>query len=152
MSDCCSTNNSATGTTTRSSRHRCPVHGQSCPPVSRTTVLHHLRQPWQVTLTEQLYYFCDDPECAVVYFGADDSTIRQDAVRTTVGAKSQDDEALLCYCFGVSRAEARDHQAAKDFVVEQTRLGACACETRNPSGRCCLKDFPRARQSVAKAT
>jgi len=31
----------------------------------------------------------------------------------------------------------------RDFVVAQTRLGLCACDTRNPSGRCCLIDFPR---------
>jgi len=30
----------------------------------------------------------------------------------------------------------------KDFVVEQTKADVCACDIRNPSGRCCLKDFP----------
>jgi hypothetical protein len=29
-------------------------------------------------------------------------------------------------------------------VIEQTRLHNCACDVRNPSGRCCLKDFPKA--------
>lgn len=143
MSDCCGTTESSSCSTTRSRRHRCPVNGKTYPEVEGRTLLHHLRTPWQIALTEQPYYYCDDPGCPVVYFGADDTTITQESLRTSVGCKIPDDEATVCYCFGVTRAEARNDPAARTFVVEQTRIGACACDTRNPSGRCCLKDFPR---------
>jgi hypothetical protein len=81
----------------------------------------------------------------VVYFGADDSVILQPQLRTTVGMKSSSELSLLCYCFGVSRADVASGNAIRDFVVAQTKLGLCSCETSNPSGRCCLKDFPRNR-------
>ena len=28
-----------------------------------------------------------------------------------------------------------------EFVKRETKSKSCACETRNPSGRCCLSDF-----------
>jgi hypothetical protein len=28
-------------------------------------------------------------------------------------------------------------------VMAQTKAGLCSCDTSNPSGRCCLKDFPK---------
>ena len=31
----------------------------------------------------------------------------------------------------------------KDFVIKSTKEKTCACTTRNPSGKCCLKDFPK---------
>jgi hypothetical protein len=57
--------------------------------------------------------------------------------------KETDGDVLLCYCFGVSRADAACDPALRDFVVAATRDGQCACDTRNPSGRCCLKDLPK---------
>jgi hypothetical protein len=59
-----------------------------------------------------------------------------------VGIKEAAADALLCYCYGVTRAVALSDTAARAFVVAQTRRGLCSCETSNPSGRCCLKDFP----------
>jgi hypothetical protein len=80
----------------------------------------------------------------VVYFGEDDSTILSAEMRTVVGIKDpQNEMALSCYCFDVTHAEAQDHPAIKQFVVEKTKSGACSCESQNPSGRCCLKDFPK---------
>ena len=33
----------------------------------------------------------------------------------------------------------------KEFVMAQTKAQNCACEIRNPSGKCCLVDFPKGR-------
>jgi hypothetical protein len=79
-----------------------------------------------------------------VYFGADGSTIVRSQLRTRVGVKEAADDSLLCYCFGVGKADLQRDPAIRDFVVEQTKAGRCSCETSNPSGRCCLKDFPKA--------
>ncbi|MCK5920792.1 MAG: hypothetical protein KAG66_07615, partial [Methylococcales bacterium] len=51
--------------------------------------------------------------------------------------------ALLCYCYGVTCQQALNNPDAKAFVLAQTKLKNCACDTRNPSGRCCLKDFSK---------
>lgn len=128
-------------------RHACPRNGKSYPVVSTTTLLHHLEQPWQWNLAERHYYFCSDPDCPVIYFGDDDSVIEQTGVRTPVGLKDPSDTALLCYCFGVTRADARD-STIKAFVQQQTRQGVCACQTRNPAGRCYLGDFPDSKEGI----
>jgi hypothetical protein len=111
--------------------------------VSRETILHHLDKPWLHSLGEQKYFFCHDPECEVVYFTENNTVIKKSQLRTRVGIKEQDDSALICYCFDVSRLDARTTKEAKAFVIQQTKESACTCATSNPSGRCCLKDFPK---------
>jgi hypothetical protein len=91
---------------------------------------------------QQGYYFCDDPDCEVVYFGEDDSVIKKSELRTIVGIKARQPYALTCYCFGVSNLNAQQHPAVRDFIVDKTKAGFCSCDTSNPSGHCCLKDFP----------
>ncbi|MCU7829811.1 MAG: hypothetical protein KZQ85_12155 [Candidatus Thiodiazotropha sp. (ex Myrtea sp. 'scaly one' KF741663)] len=108
-----------------------------------STIKHHIKAPWRWEGKSQAYYFCDDPECDVVYFGLDNSVIERSALRTTVGIKERTDHSLVCYCFGITWKEARDNLEAKDFVMDETEKQTCACSSRNPSGRCCLKDFPR---------
>jgi hypothetical protein len=135
MSDCCEVSN-------QSRKRDCPVSGQACVEVAANTIAHHLRQAWCWEGKDQRYFFCDDPACEVVYFGADDSVILKPQLRTIVGIKEAAADALLCYCYGVTRAVALSDSGAREFVVAQTRRGLCSCETSNPSGRCCLKDFP----------
>ena len=121
----------------------CPVNGKSYPQVAMKTVLHHVTKPWQRNLAEQGYYFCNDPECGVVYFGEDETLLTVADVRTTVGVKSTSADRPVCYCFDVSQRDL-DTQAetCRDYVIEKTRAASCDCEIRNPSGRCCLRDFP----------
>ena len=145
MSDCCSTNTEADTTCASAAPRKrpCPVDGHTSTEVKVETMLHHLKAPWAQTLTEQKYYFCDSTDCAVVYFGEDGSLYQLDQVRGPVGQKHYGPEKLLCYCFGVTQGEYLRDPAIKEFVVAQTRAGSCACDSRNPSGRCCLKDFPK---------
>lgn len=113
MSDCCLSTESV------AKKQKCPVCSKDNQGVSVVTILHHIK-------TSQ-----------------DGAVINTTNLRTIVGIKSQAKGALICYCFGVSVAEASLVPEAREFVVEQTRQGSCACATRNPSGRCCLKDFPK---------
>ena len=122
--------------------HCCPVNGKSYVSVKRKTLLHHISQPWLSSLPEQGYYFCTDPDCDVVYFGEDNMVVHTDELRTAVGQKSHDKHAAICYCFGITKALAHLDKTIINFVSEQTKLSNCSCETSNPSGRCCLKDFP----------
>lgn len=140
MSDCCS-HSCATNETHH--KHRCPVNGVEYKAVSEKTVLHHIKEPWHWQGKNQSYFFCDDPECDVVYFGKDDLVIDKTEVRTTVGVKEISSDALVCYCFGVTVNEAATQPDVKLFVIEKTKAHFCECEARNPSGRCCLKDFQR---------
>jgi hypothetical protein len=104
--------------------------------------LHHVQQAWRRAEEHRNYYFCEDPDCEVVYFTSDDSVILKSEVRTSIGVKVQSAAAPICYCFGITRADALADPGIKRFVMKQTKHGVCSCETSNPSGQCCLKDFP----------
>lgn len=110
--------------------------------VSITTILHHIQQPWLFEPSADNYYFCESAACQVVYFGNDDTVIDYVRLRSVIAAKERSAEALICHCYGVTRVASLDPQI-RAYVVAQTQAGPCACETRNPSGRCCLKDFPK---------
>lgn len=140
MSSYCS---SSGRSSTHPKQHRCPVNGQEYSEVSVRTIAHHIKESWGWVPTAERYYFCDDAECDVAYFGGDDSVILKSQLRTRIGVKEQADDALLCYCFGISKADFERNPATKDFVMAQTKTGLCSCDTSNPSGRCCLKDFPK---------
>jgi len=140
MSDCCSGNND---NQLSPKRHNCPDCQNKYVEVPYKTLLHHVNKPWELVLKEQTYYFCSDPDCNVVYFGLDNSSILKDQLRTKVGIKEKSEEVLICYCFGVPKSEARAVKQVKEFVVEQTKNSFCSCSTYNPSGKCCLKDFPK---------
>lgn len=141
MSHCCAPGGNTPG---HPGKLPCPANGQVCAEVSARTITHHLKSPWTWQATATRYFFCDDPACDIVYFGDDGSTIGKAQLRSLVGAKEDADDSLLCYCFGVSRADYQETAETRDFVVAQTKAGLCSCETSNPSGRCCLKDFPKA--------
>jgi len=140
MSDCCS---SQSHNAPRNLKCNCPVCQQKSLAVSLKTMLHHLKNVWNVKLEEQQYYFCSHPQCEVVYFSEDNSIIKKENVRTTIGIKEESEEALICYCFGVSKKHAKEKTEIKQFVLQKTRESVCSCESANPSGQCCLKDFAR---------
>lgn len=123
-------------------RYECPVNHHDYIRVPIKTILHHIKNSWNTTLKEQGYYYCIDPDCDVVYFGEDGSVIKKSELRTKNFSKKKNN-ALICYCFGVSMLDAINHPEIKEFVMQQTKTGNCSCETSNPSGRCCLKNFPR---------
>jgi len=142
MGDCCSSSSdSQHGKHPKKSP--CPVNGIECSEVSARTIAHHIKEAWTWEATAVRYFFCDDPQCDVVYFGDDGSTILKSQLRTTVGLKEHFSHAQLCYCFGVSKADYERHPSIKNYVMAQTKAGQCSCETSNPSGRCCLKDFQK---------
>lgn len=144
MSDCCSS--SSCSSNSRPKKYRCPVNGKAYPAVSSTTIKHHIAKPWRWKQKDQVYYFCSDPECEVVYFGEDDSIIKKSGLRTSVGIKENSPEALICYCFGVTQHDAVNNPEIREFVLQETKDKNCACEIRNPSGKCCLKDFPKPKK------
>lgn len=140
MSECCS----SSGCDHRHlEKHRCPVSGHEYSEVSVRAIRHHIKEAWAWQPTGHRYFFCDDPACEVAYFGDDGSTILKSQLRIQIGLKETSDVGLLCYCFGVTKRDFQSNPATRDFVVAQTKAGQCSCDTSNPSGRCCLKDFPK---------
>lgn len=145
MSHCCTSSNSSSNIP---KKYSCPINGNLYSSVPATTIMHHINTPWAWHNKNQGYYFCDDPECEVIYFGQDNSIIQKSQLRTTIGVKENSNDSLVCYCYGITVKQAANHSTARDFVIKQTRQHACACEARNPSGKCCLKDFPSAKNNA----
>ena len=139
MSACCA---SSEGARKPLKKQPCPAHGNACLEVSVRTIIHHIKAPWCWAPTARHYYFCADSACEIAYFGDDGSIILKSGLRTRRGVPVPDGDALLCYCFGVSRADFERDPLSREFVMAQTAAGLCSCATSNPSGRCCLKDFP----------
>jgi hypothetical protein len=135
--DCCAVNPD------KPRKLRCPANGIEYAEVPARTVSHHIRQAWQWADRGRRYFYCDAPGCDIVYFSDDGIVIPTAQLRSVIGVKTPSGHAPLCYCFGISKADALNEPGIRDFVVEQTRCGLCSCDTSNPSGKCCLKDFPR---------
>lgn len=140
MTHCCSAGNSSEQ---HPKKFRCPVNGREYSSVKLNTLMLHIQKPWGAKLTDQGYYFCDDPNCDVVYFAQDGSVFNKQQVRTTIWQKVAEQDSDVCYCFGATHQQASENKDILEFIQAQTREGHCSCETRNPSGRCCLKDFPK---------
>lgn len=139
MSNCCSSDNVVNKFPRK---QPCPVNGQDYILVPIKTVLHHIKNSWRANLPEQGYYFCNDPECDVVYFAEDGRVIKTKELHSIVSVKRNETDDPVCYCFSVKKNDAIKEPEIKQFVIQQTKSGNCSCETSNPSGRCCLKDFP----------
>lgn len=127
----------------------CPSCGTPAKPVGLVTLMHQVVAPLNQQLGSEKFYFCSSPACDSVYFSDAGTVIEACQVRAEIGQKSIAPGRVICYCFDISHARAMEEleqtgtSASKAFVVEQTRLKNCACDIRNPSGRCCLKEFPK---------
>lgn len=147
MSDCCSVN-AKTGTAP--AVMACPVNGTRSKQVDMLTVKSLVRQlPLRMPSTQ--YYFCEAPGCDAVYFPLDTQAplFRRGDLLVRVGAKETKDTIPMCYCFGFTRQDIWDEirSTGKSTVAEriaaEVEAGHCACEVKNPSGKCCLGDVTR---------
>jgi hypothetical protein len=100
------------------------------------------------------YYFCEARGCDVVYFSSDPQApvFRRGDLLVRVGAKEQVDPIPVCYCFGFTRKAIQDevaktaHSTVADRIATEVKAGNCACEVKNPSGKCCLGNVRRVVQ------
>ncbi len=112
--------------------------------VARKTILLMLMSSLLDRVNEGDWRFCAN-DCRVVYFAEDgDLVFTTDDLRLRVGSKEHDDPIPLCYCFGFNEADVREEiartggSAVPQKISALVNQGLCACETRNPSGACCL--------------
>ncbi len=118
--------------------------------VERRTLLHQLRPDLFDRIGEREYRFCQEPGCDTVYYSTDGEVVFTGSeLRQRVGLKAGADPAApVCYCFGFSvgdlEAEVRSGTTTiPDRIRELVKARMCACEVRNPSGRCCLAEIGR---------
>jgi len=148
MSDCCSLNAKAG---TAPAVVACPVSGRRSKQVDILTVKSLVRK-LPLGMPDTQYYFCDTSDCEVVYLALDAEAprFRREDLMVRVGAKETADPIPICYCFGFTRQDIWDEirSTGKSTVAErittEVKAGHCACEVKNPSGKCCLGDVTRA--------
>ena len=148
MPDCCSLSAKAG---TASAVVACPVSGRRSKQVDILTVKSLVRK-LPMGMPDTQYYFCDTSDCEVVYFALDAEAprFRREDLMVRVGAKETADPIPICYCFGFTRQDIWDEirSTGKSTVAErittEVKAGHCACEVKNPSGKCCLGDVTRA--------
>ena len=149
MSDCCSAKSSGDAPGVAA----CPVNGARSKQVDMLTVKSLVRQlPLGMPNTQ--YYFCEAQDCDVVYFGLDSQApiFRRGDLLVRVGAKETANPIPVCYCFGFSRKDIEDEIAetgqstVAHGITAEVKAGRCACEVKNPSGKCCLGNVMRITQ------
>ena len=128
----------------------CPASGFEGKPVDWTTVaaLVKGRVP-----PKQEFRLCRDAECDVVYYGSEGTVLSAGQLNVQPGFK-YGRGGLVCYCFLHTEAEIEGQlrEGGKSDVFEsiksEVEAGNCACEVRNPSGKCCLGEVQTATRSL----
>lgn len=141
MSECCRTGSPEQSTLPATT---CPSCGTTGPAVTDATVwaMATLSVP-AAALAGTGYRSCRNPACSVVYYGPQ-TAIERAGVRVAVNFKDPGPDVPLCYCFGHTRrsiaeeVDATGRSTASAVIAAEIKAGRCACEAKNPSGRCCL--------------
>jgi hypothetical protein len=124
----------------------CPTNQQVGPRLDSLTLKALLAVPLTMVAADATYQFCPAPDCPTVYYRGDGQQVfREQDLRERVYQKHADDPTILiCYCFGYRVADVLAEWERKDVttVIERIQAGIqagqCACDIRNPQGRCCL--------------
>jgi hypothetical protein len=147
MSDCCSVNSKQPAAPAVLA---CPMNGARSKRVNMLTVRSLVRHlPLRMPATQ--YYFCESRDCDVVYFALDPQALvfRRGDLLVRVGAKEEANPVPVCYCFGFTRKDIESEIAetgrstVADQITAEVKAGNCACEVKNPSGKCCLGEMER---------
>lgn len=138
MSSCCKT------PAENIAHQNCPECGIACLSVAMKTIWHQVQYPDNQYIPVGDYAYCANPKCLVAYF-----SLLKRIPKSNLNVFKGGQDAMLCYCFDISTGayqcaiQTNESVAIKAFVVQQTKAGICACDIKNPSGRCCLGDFKK---------
>lgn len=125
--------------------HHCPRSDTRGKRVSQLTLNSLLLAEHRTRIEPSAeWFYCPDPDCEVVYFDAEGSTLDKSALSVRVGVKEEDPPRPICYCFNHSFEEIEAEVAATgtskipDSITDKCRQGLHDCERKNPQGSCCL--------------
>jgi hypothetical protein len=126
----------------------CRGCGSSGTAVERRTLLHMLEPDQAASVGDRNFRFCESAACDKVYYSTDGELMfGTEDLRERVGVKMPGDpSAPVCYCFGFTVGDLEAEGGATEIperIRGLVRERMCACEVRNPSGRCCLGAIAR---------
>jgi Zinc binding domain len=137
--------------------HACPRCGARGQTVGRETLAALLTRDALARLQDGPYFFDRSPDCEVVNFSNEtDAHFSKRDLRVRVGIKESDPPIPICYCFGHTIRSARSEIQATGRstvaaqITKEIKAGNCACEVKNPSGRCCLGEVNKAVKELLR--
>jgi len=147
MSNCCSVNSKQP---VAPAVLACPENGARSKQVDLLTVRSLVRR-LPLGMPQTQYYFCEARDCDVVYFASNPQApvFRRSDLSVRIGGKEESDPIAVCYCFGFTRKDIEKEIAetgrstVADRIKAEVNATNCACEVKNPSGKCCLGDVTR---------
>lgn len=147
---CCDVSTSGTFST-------CKECGKEGKPVKEITLKSLVKKPrLQSIKVLDGFYFCETPDCEVVYFNNEQGSYLNKAdVKVRVGIKETDDPIPVCYCFGWTRKKILNQFKQQGFstavqeISDKIKAGGCACEVNNPTGKCCLGEVSKLVKSAS---
>jgi hypothetical protein len=133
----------------------CSACGRRGQKVRLLTLRHLLIGERQKEIRDAQYYFCASNDCDAVYFSKETKQLftRKD-VRVRVGIKDKTEPVTVCYCFGFTEEMIEEEilalgcAAIPALVEAEINAGHCACEVKNPSGRCCLGEVNQSVKQI----
>ncbi len=135
----------------------CPTNGKKGQSVDVETLHHLIKLTRRSEIKDSDYYFCKTPDCDTVYYHpASTQSFKKDDLLVRVGLKETEDPVWVCYCFNISKkmiADEIDHagkSASGDRIRQEVSRDNCACEIKNPSGRCCLGEVLAVEKEAQK--
>ncbi len=124
----------------------CPVSGNRGKAVPCVTLRSLVLPARLAAVEDREWFFCDRPECEVVYFSGDGRTLDKEALSVRVGLKEREAPRPVCYCFDHTVESIREEitrtgrSTAAASIRKRIEAGECRCEVLNPKGTCCLGD------------
>jgi len=149
MGCCCKDSQCGTGKEESSVSVVCPRCGTIGSIVGRNTVKALLKAGCDEQLAGNELRYCASSACVVLYYDSDGNVAEKDLAVTRIGSKETEDPIPLCYCFGYFRddleREIRETGTSSipDQIANEVKARGCSCESRNPSGKCCLGDVTK---------
>ncbi len=131
---------------------RCPVDGFAGQPVDWITVAALARGS---VPPRQVFRLCRASDCEVVYYGSGGAVLTVSDLDVRPGFKNGSD-GLVCYCFLHREADIvrqlTDTGRTEIFesIRNEVEAGNCACEVRNPAGKCCLGEVRETIRDLEK--
>lgn len=105
------------------------------------------------------YYYCETIDCDTVYFTSVTETYFSTSdIKTEIALKNRKRNGYLCFCFGHTFKEIKKEIKTKgetdiaERIAERVKLKSCACEVKNPSGRCCLSEIKKVIKEISPTT
>lgn len=126
-----------------------PPQDEACPHCEGSL----LPVPWRTVAAlttgplppRQEFHLCREPACPAVYVGSRGTVLGVETLRIRPGFKTGG-EGWVCYCFNYRRQDFERERARGEkgqilaAIGSRVGRGDCACDVRNPSGRCCLPE------------